>query len=230
MSTLFVFVWAFALMGCGIKLNDGEVLSSSSTAGFSSVVSSTSSSSTASGPLVVNSGTPGAPLVYGGQTYKTVVIGTQTWMAENLNYATTTGSWCYDEVAANCAQYGRLYNYSTASTICPKGWHLPDTTAWNILEAKVGGKAIAGTKLKANSTLWSTNTGTDNFGFSALPAGERFTTVDNGGFTGVGGYAEFWMASFEGQYQVMGHYFASVELSWYNLPSGFSVRCLQDSN
>ena len=164
------------------------------------------------------------------QTYKTVVIGTQTWMAQNLNYTPTSGnSWCYANTASYCTTYGRLYDYATALTACPTGWHLPDTTAWNTLEAYVGGTATAGTALKANSTLWITNTGTDAYGFSALPAGD----YNGSSFFNVGGYGYWWTATANGSSIAYGrnvcYGYAGVGHSVNSQADGFSARCLKDS-
>jgi len=110
------------------------------------------------------------------QTYKTVKIGNQTWMAENLNYQPLSGnSWCYGNDDSNCNKYGRLYDWSTALTVCPTGWHLPSRQEWEALVTAAGGKETAGNALKSTSG-WndyngSSGNGTDNFGFSALPGG-----------------------------------------------------------
>ena len=59
-----------------------------------------------------------------GKIYKTVKIGEQVWMAENLNYE-AEGSRCYNDSTTYCKKYGRLYNWETAMKACPNGWHLP---------------------------------------------------------------------------------------------------------
>jgi len=118
-----------------------------------------------------------------GQTYKTVVIGTQTWMAENLNYVATS-SVCPLENSAYCKKYGRLYLPGGASTYCPSGWHVPSLSEWTVLynyvDANNGtegvGKSLKSTTgwYEAGTTVgkrMAVATGKDQFGFSALPAG-----------------------------------------------------------
>ena len=70
-----------------------------------------------------------------GKTYKTVKIGNQVWMAENLNYDAGSGSWCYED----CSQYGRLYNWETAKGVAPQGWHLPSKSEFETLLNNLGG-------------------------------------------------------------------------------------------
>jgi len=83
-----------------------------------------------------------------GKNYKTVKIGSQMWMAENLNYE-AEGSVCYKNSDSNCDTYGRLYNWETAMKACPYGWHLPSDEEWQTLVDFAGGGGIAGTKLRA---------------------------------------------------------------------------------
>ena len=185
-----------------------------------------------------------------GLSYKYTTIGTQTWMAENLNYDTLndSGSWCYNDTASYCDTYGRLYNWSTAMAvdtlfhtdsilgdsvnhrgICPEGWHVPSSAEWDTLVNYVGGEDVAGTYLMANSNLWSTNSGTDDYGFSALPGGR----YGGSPFYGVGYYGYWWTAA---EYSSTGAYgrgmhgsSANVNSSYYDKSYGFSLRCVEDS-
>jgi uncharacterized protein (TIGR02145 family) len=192
--------------------------------------------------------------------YKTVKIGEQVWMAENLNYA-DKASLCYGEgistvpylvkdrdknqmvtlskaeIQANCAKYGRLYNWETAIKACPKGWHLPrkaeaekllfladstyktniyNNTAGKHLKAKSGWKNMPGEP--AN--------GTDSFGFSALPGGYRERL-----FMYAGGKGGWWVNnSLEPAAIVIGGVNGGeeiAELRGYNELYSFSIRCIQ---
>ncbi len=107
-----------------------------------------------------------------GQSYKTIKIGSQTWMAENLNFE-TTASYCYKNLDSNCVKYGRLYTWSNAMEVCPRGWRLPNKEDWEALLKNVGGDKSAGKVLKSQTAWTEEGNGTDDYGFSALPAGER---------------------------------------------------------
>ncbi len=128
---------------------------------------------------------------YGGQIYKTVKIGTQTWMAENLNYA-VGGSKCYDNNPANCATYGRLYTWDAAMTACPVGWHLPNNRDWDVLVNYTGGFLTTGAALKATSGWHFEGNGTNSYGFSALPGGVGRL---DGSFDLIGNYGYWWSAT-----------------------------------
>lgn len=107
-----------------------------------------------------------------GQTYKTVKIGTQTWLAQNLNYKIKE-SYCYNFDSCECAKYGRFYNHHIQDSICPKGWHIPSITEWEILLNYLGGTKVAADKMKEIGSIhWdNTNTSTNSSGFSALGVG-----------------------------------------------------------
>jgi len=163
--------------------------------------------------------------------FKTVKIGNQVWMAENLNID-IQGSKCYEDNPENCKKYGRLYDYGIAMQACPKGWHLPSDEEWQVLVDFVGGEEIAGTKLKAKEGWSEGGNGTDEYGFSALSGG---TGLSGGSFYGVGKYGYWWSATateydaslawFRGMYY---NYANKVEQNYYEKTSLLSVRCVQD--
>jgi uncharacterized protein (TIGR02145 family) len=181
-----------------------------------------------------------------GQKYKTVKIGKQTWMAENLNYQTESGSWCYEDRISYCKQYGRLYDWKTAKTVCPKGWKLPSHKDWVYLGQAVGGEKEsdddgriywygAGKKLKSKSG-WnnrndeSSGNGTDSYGFSALSSGYRNS---DGDFYGVGDFGFWWTATGSNSdfaYLRRIYYFDDhvFEVNFFK-SYGLSVRCVADS-
>lgn len=132
-----------------------------------------------------------------GQVYKTVTIGSQTWMAENLNYSIKPGdqSWCgggSDKMEGNCGRYGRLYALTAAMNACPSGWLLPDLGDWLILLAGVGATGPAITKLKTAEGWYGGLSGTNDLGFSVLPAGYRDI---NGDYYFEGKFAIFWTST-----------------------------------
>lgn len=160
-----------------------------------------------------------------GQVYKTVKIGDQVWMAENLNFETDS-SFCYNDSAKYCAKYGRLYEWSAAMDACPSGWHLPDLAEWKMLLAAVGGDSIAGTKLKSTSGWNSDGNGTDDFGFTVLPAGGR-SSKDF-----VGEAAAFWTSEWYGEYDDYAYgirLYTDTIVRKFNSRKyiGSSVRCLK---
>lgn len=108
------------------------------------------------------------------KTYKTVIIGDQTWMAENLAYE-TENSFGYDDSVANREKYGRLYTWDAAMSACPSGWHLPehDEIKFHFFRIIKGGQDSAGIALKATTDWDEDIRGTDIYGFSAYPTGIR---------------------------------------------------------
>jgi len=158
-----------------------------------------------------------------GNTYKTVTIGTQTWMAENLKVSkysdgttipnitdntqwqnNTTGAWAYyNNDAANNAKYGKLYNWYAVSkttngnkNVCPTGWHVPTDAEWTVLTDYLGGDSIAGGKLKeVGTTNWnSPNTSATNTSlFTGLPGGFRGSNGDDN----LIGFYGYWWSSIE---------------------------------
>jgi len=170
-----------------------------------------------------------------GKVYKIVQIGSQVWFAENLNYA-AEGSKCYDNKDANCAKYGRLYDWNTAMKACPVGTHLPTDKEWTILVDYVGGDSTAGTKLKSSKGWGCENVrfvpeaGTNEYGFSALPGGRG---LHYGKFSTVGNVGIWWSATEDddGYARCLDMYYYLEGVGWgdYYKTNRFSVRCVLDN-
>lgn len=217
---------------CLVGEKKAEATSSSSSLSSSSSAQSSSSSIL---PYTPPSGPNYDTLDYNGQKYRTVKIGDQEWMAENMN-AVVDGSTCYRDSSIYCDMYGRLYSWDAAMKVCPEGWRLPDTTDWSILFKSVGGKATAATHLKA-TTSWTKNgdgNGDDAFGFSAFAAGGSDTGSDVK-YAGKGIDAAFWTSEVKNSYDAwgVGMYWADShpKIEVYTLASNRrSVRCIKESN
>ena len=159
-----------------------------------------------------------------GKTYKTIKIGEQVWMAENLAFKTDTGCWVYDNDKSNVSKYGYLYNWETARKVCPVNWHLPSQAEFETLLDKYGG---------------SKNWNHENFealikggtsGFSAVLAGWR-----NYGkkYVFIGNHSYFWSSSahdtdYPWRLYLYGH-FRRAGMGSNLKTMGFSVRCIQDN-
>jgi uncharacterized protein (TIGR02145 family) len=160
----------------------------------------------------------------------TVKIGTQTWMAKNLD-CDVAGSKCYVNDPANCTKYGRLYDWSTAMKVCPSGWRLPSKEDWDKLvsyvESDNGCSNCAAMYLKATSD-WYENNSNDRYGFSALPGG-----FFGGGFVNAGSEGSWWSASESSSY---GAYYVNMGYRSEYVSYGsrckngcfVNVRCVQD--
>lgn len=190
-----------------------------------------------------------------GNVYRTVIIGTQVWMAENLKITKyrngdpipnvtevsgweylTTGAYCnYNNNSSYVTTYGRYYNWyavSDSRNIAPIGWHVPTDDEWTTLTNYLGGANAAGGKLKETGTThWSTpNTGaTNETGFTALP-GSYCTT--NGSFYLIGQIGYFWSST---KYnagsawgRLMNYDSPSIHTNYYNNKVGLSIRCIKD--
>lgn len=190
-----------------------------------------------------------------GNVYKTVKIGNQIWMAENLRVthyrdgaaipnvtsnsawaALTTGAYCdYNNNIVNGSIYGHLYNWfaiSDSRNIAPEGWHVPTNAEWTTLINSIGGTSFAGGKLKEiGTTRWlSPNTGaTDSYGFKALPSGNRkYDAV----FDYIGFTADFWTSTeattANAWYVRLYSTSTNVDIFSYGKLDGFAVRCIKD--
>jgi uncharacterized protein (TIGR02145 family) len=165
-----------------------------------------------------------------GGSSETVSLGGLKWMKNNLNVQ-TADSWCYDNSPAHCAKYGRLYTWEAATAACWSiGKRLPTREEWTALVTAVGGESTAGKKLKSTNGWNYNGNGTDNFGFSALPGGNR--DYSGGGFNTAGDFGFWWTATENGGSYAYGRgMYCSYDYMYENYGykgDGRSVRCVQD--
>jgi len=221
--------------------NDSNDSSSSNlnVSSSSSEENSISSSSSDGGSVCLNASTEPVnaqnigSVTCGGKTYKTVKIGEQVWMAENLNY-NADNSKCYKNQDSYCAQYGRLYDWTTAVNVCPEGWHLPSYDEWRMLIFIAGGNEAAGTKLKTTQG-WENGNGEDAYGFAALPSGIGGSSWESG-FAGEGLVCNWWSATEYDLTRAYGFFINWGGIGFYApTMSGetykdnlYSIRCVQD--
>lgn len=192
-----------------------------------------------------------------GNSYKTVTIGTQVWMAENLkttkyndgtsiplvtdatawvNLKTPGYCWYDNDATKNKNTYGGLYNWFTVYTgkLCPAGWHVPTDAEWTVLTTFLGGEGVAGGKLREVGTShWETPTteASNSTGFTALPGGFR---VSYGSFDFMGVGTSWWSSSENGSGSIYS-WGRTIEYNRGNIVRdidpknyGYSVRCLKN--
>lgn len=185
----------------------------------------------------------GDVVLFGGETYPTIQIGSQCWFQKNLNIGImVTGNqtnngiiekYGYDDNLANCATYGGLYQWNEAMKygtngsqgICPTGWHIPTLDEFNTLKTTVNN---IGRNLKALGQGSGAGVGTNSTGFSALSAGSS----SGGIFYYMGDYTNFWSSSEYDNSSV--YYMLMIDNGWEislirsGKTSGLCVRCLKD--
>jgi uncharacterized protein (TIGR02145 family) len=156
----------------------------------------------------------------GGKTYKTVVIGEQTWMAENLDYEVEFSK-CYGNKPENCEKYGRLYDWLAATEVCPAGWHLPSDAEWVTLDKATGVGLGDSPYLRARGR----GDAVDRYGFSALGGGRGSS---NGSFYNFAD--DYWWSSTEdGASNAISHGSNQDYIHYTSAKTDFrSVRCVKD--
>ena len=195
----------------------------------------------------------GSPLVYDGQSYATVLIGDQCWMAENLNVGTMVNAstnqtdngmiekHCQEDDPANCIVYGGLYQWNEAmqftytlpnQSVCPTDWHLPTDDEFDTLVVHIPG-IDKGSQLAVNASLWydgaleqSASFGLSNF--DALPGGWSHS----GGFSGTKTYFSYFWTSTEmgidAHLRNINFMHTGIHSSTSTKLAGYSIRCVKD--
>ena len=190
----------------------------------------------------------------GGHIYRSITIGSQTWLFENLRTThyrngdtianvTDSTQWCiiqsgaycdYGNQPANVETYGRLYNWyavTDSRNIAPEGYHVAGYSEWQDLKIFLGAGDDVGAMLKETGTAhWiSPNNATNASGFTALPSGLR---NDNGSYVNLGLYCNFWNTQQAGVSQAYGFSLSFSETVFaenvFFKRNGLAVRCIKD--
>lgn len=187
-----------------------------------------------------------------GQYYKSIKIGNQVWITENLqksNYRNgepiiqaksieewislcnqKKGAWCYYDFLKSNSDCGKLYNWyviNDSRGLAPNGWHLPDSSEWKILISNLGGVKLASTKLKEKFGWQYDGNGSNESGFSALPCGALMISS----FRNIG-LAGYWLSSSGGGFyneSTSMSYNENISVGTYFNKCGFSIRYIKDS-
>ncbi len=175
-----------------------------------------------------------------GKSYKTIKIGNQEWMAENLAFE-TANSWHAGQYSTNGEIYGRLYTWESAKAAVPPGWHLPSDMEWKELEIVIGMDPQdvdkedfrgddEGRKLKSQRYWAEEGYGNDSFGFAALPGGYR---SNNCNFLLMTWHGYWWSSTGNDNSKAWIRFISynnsgiSRRLSY--VEDGYSVRCVKDN-
>jgi uncharacterized protein (TIGR02145 family) len=230
-----------ALIGFIVGCDDGSAGTTTGTSGGSSTGGTTAATTSGGGTTgATTGGTTGGTGSTGGtgpvmdsrdgKSYPIVVIGTQTWLAENMNYEAPTGSFCYGNDVSNCATYGRLYTFATAAQVCPTGTHLPTDAEWKTLETTLG---MAANQLDIDGEIMPRGTtegtalkvgGTSGFGakLSGYFNGSSFYLLTTDGY--------FWTSTEAGGEVWRRHVDSSTDYLYRfqnpPVPYAISVRCV----
>ena len=166
------------------------------------------------------------------ESYEWIRIGNQVWMKENMHFAVQGGSWSYNDFKDAGEKYGFLYDWPSALKACPRGWHLPADSEWTQLVDYLGGGDFAGGKVMDTGTAsWKAPNpfGTNETGFTALPAGYRHFT---GVFSEITTNAYFWSATDHSEEFAFYRCLTWKRTNLYKYSGdkrmGFSVRCVRD--
>lgn len=187
-----------------------------------------------------------------GNSYETVIIGTQEWMAENLKTTKFSNGDAIDNITnisdfynagipvwtyyanndSNNDIYGKLYNGFVAvdsRNCCPTGWRVPSDADWTQLVDYLGGESVAGTKLR-NSTIWN---GTDEVGFNAMPGGLRYALAGDLNEGTLFGQGFWWSSEYSSNVDIYFYRTETFSSNFYrsaeNYTLGMSIRCIKSS-